>query len=122
MTDIDTHVDFKLANYYDTHAHTKYVIGVLSKPEHETFGLLATLEAISFSTPTDFDFSPEHFISGFAKFLHKFDVIESPVASDVYALSDRILAMTGRNYRLLELVKAYEIMRRSIELQVGNLE
>lgn len=124
MTNPDKHSKPKLSvvGQYDINEHIKFVLGVLRPVEHETWGLRAALEAISFHLPDTFHYSPEFFVSRFGKFLEKNDVVENATAGEVYALSERIIAKTGRNYRLIELVAAFDVMLRAWEVQEGSLE
>lgn len=105
----------------DMDKHIEYVLGVLSDKSHETYGLEPVLEAISFALPIKFKWHPDMFVEKFAKFLVKIDVIKNPTAEDVFRLSSRIIAKTGRNYKLIDLIKAWRIVLDAQEVQEGSL-
>lgn len=98
--------------------HIEFVCGVLAHKDHETWGLEPALEAISFALPIQFEWHPDNFVEKFAKFLVKIDVIKFPTREEVFALSSRIIAVTGRNFTLIDLIRAWEIVMHTWELNL----
>lgn len=108
---------------YDISEHIKYILEIFKYKSHETWGLSAVLESISKNPPVDsFIFSSNFFVEEFSNFLHRNDVIESATAVEVEDLSTRILAKSGRNYTLVDLIKAWEIILHSWNVQRGIFE
>lgn len=112
----------ELSTKYDLDQHIKYILHILRDPDHHKRTLEKVLDEINFYMPEGFDYNPSYFIDKFAKFLELNDVIENATAAEVYAFSDKVIEMTDRNYRLVELIEAFQVILRAWEIQTESWE